>query len=116
VDVFSKTEVHNFHSIQNREAIMLALALMKNPPSPKQFQRHTWSSLLSINYHHPPIESEDDPVVVGVADHILRVMHEVHPEMRLVEFFPWMKYIPSWCVYCFTDHAFLSSHRGMQVR
>ncbi|KAH9162417.1 cytochrome P450 [Lactarius sanguifluus] len=74
---------------------MLALVLMKNPPSLKQFQRHTWSSLLSINYDHPPVESEDDPVVASVAGHILRIMHEVHPGMRLVEFFPWMKYIPS---------------------
>ncbi|KAH9022268.1 cytochrome P450 [Lactarius pseudohatsudake] len=96
VDGFSKTAVRHFHPIQNREAIMLALALTKYPPSPKQFQRHTWSSLLSINYDHPPVDSEDDLVVSGVAEHILRIMHEVHPGMRLVEFFPWMKYIPNW--------------------
>ncbi|KAI9438805.1 cytochrome P450 [Lactarius indigo] len=92
VDGFSKTAVQYFQPIQNREAIILTLALMKNPPSPKQFQRHTWSSLLSINYDHPPVESEDDPVVLGVAEHILRIMHEVHPGMRLAKFFPWMKY------------------------
>ncbi|KAI9450881.1 cytochrome P450, partial [Lactarius psammicola] len=96
VEAFSKTAVQHFHPIQNREAIMLALAFLKNPPSPEQFHRHMWSSLLSINYHHPPVESEDDPVVAGVAGHVLRIMHEVHPGMRLVEFFPWMKYIPSW--------------------
>ncbi|KAF8267197.1 cytochrome P450 [Lactarius quietus] len=90
VEGFSKTAVRHFHPIQNREAITLAL-------SPKQFQRHTWSGLLSIVYNHPPAESEDDPVVAGVANHILRIMHEVHPGMRLVELFPWMKYIPSWC-------------------
>ncbi|KAH9047995.1 cytochrome P450 [Lactarius deliciosus] len=95
VDGFSKTAVQHFHPIQSREAIMLALALMKNPPSLKQFQRHAWSSLLSINYDHPPVESEDDPVVASIAGHILRIMHEVHPGMRLVEFFTWMKYIPS---------------------
>ncbi|KAI9450879.1 cytochrome P450 [Lactarius psammicola] len=96
VEAFSKTAVQHFHPIQNREAIMLALALLKNPPSLKQFQRHSWSSLLSINYDYPPVESEDDPVVAGVADHMMRIMHEVHPGMRLVEFFPLMKYIPSW--------------------
>ncbi|KAF8265474.1 cytochrome P450 [Lactarius quietus] len=96
VDVLSKTAVQPFHPIQNREAIFLALALMKNPPSLKQFQRHTWSSLLSIVYNHPQVESDDDPVVAGVAGHILRIMHEIHPGNRLVEFFPWMKYIPSW--------------------
>lgn len=80
---------------------MLALALMKGPPSPKKFQRHMWSSLLTIIYNHPPAESEDDPAVAGVTNHILRIMHEVHPGMRLVEFFPSMKYIPNWCVHCF---------------
>ncbi|KAH8979060.1 cytochrome P450 [Lactarius hatsudake] len=96
VDGFSKTAVQHLHPIQSREAIMLALALTKYPPSPKQFQRHTWSSLLSINYDHPPVDSEDDPAISGVAEHILRIMHEVHSGMRLVEFFPWMKYIPNW--------------------
>jgi hypothetical protein len=95
---------------------MLALALMKDPPSPKQFQRHMWSSLLTINYNHPPAKSEDDPAVVGVTNHILRIMQEVHPGMRLVEFFPSMKYIPSWCVHCFAYRILLSSHRGIQVR
>ena len=108
VDGFSKTAVREFHPIQNREAIMLALALMKNPPSLKQFQRHTWSGLLSINYNHPPVESEDGPVVAGVGNHILRIMHEVHPGMRLVEFFPWMRYVPSWWVHRFGPMTLLS--------
>ena len=51
--------------------------------------------MLSINYHFPPVESEDDPVVVGVAKHVERVVHEMEPGARLVEFFTWMKYIPS---------------------
>ena len=116
MDGFSKTAVQQFHPIQNREAVMLALALMKGPPSPKKFQRHMWSSLLTIIYNHPPAESEDDPAVAGVTNHILRIMHEVHPGMRLVEFFPSMKYIPSWCVHCFSYRVLLSSHRGIQAR
>ena len=108
VDGFSKTAVREFHPIQHREATMLALALMKHPPSLKQFQRHTWSGLLSINYNHPPVESEDASVVSNVGNHILRIMHEVHPGMRLVEFFPWMKYIPSWWVHCFASTTLLS--------
>jgi hypothetical protein len=74
----------------------LALALIKNPPYPeKHLQRHASSIMLSINYHFPPVDSEDDPVVVGVVEHAERVMHEMKPGARLVEFFTWMRYIPS---------------------
>ncbi len=51
--------------------------------------------MLSVNYHFPPVDSEDDPVVVGVAKHVERLLHEMLPGMRLVEFFTWMRYIPS---------------------
>ena len=51
--------------------------------------------MLSINYHFPPVESEDDPVVVGVAKHVERVVHEMELGARLVELFTWMKYMPS---------------------
>ncbi len=51
--------------------------------------------MLSIIYHLPPTESEEDPVVVGINDHVERILTEVQPGSRLVEYFPWMKYIPS---------------------
>ena len=98
VEGFSKSVVQDFYPIQSREAIMLTLSLMKSPPMKKHFQRHAWSIVLSINYDLPPIDSEDDPVVVGIADHVLRVLHEMQPGARLVEYFPWMRYIPSRCV------------------
>ena len=54
---------------------MLALALIKNPPYPeKHLQRHASSIMLSVNYHFTPVESEDDPVVVGVVKHVERMM------------------------------------------
>ncbi|KAI9443640.1 cytochrome P450, partial [Lactarius indigo] len=93
---FSKSAVRHFHPIQGREALMLALSLMKNPSTlRKHFQRHTWSVMLSVNYHFPPVDSEDDPVVVRVAKHTERLLHETEPGARLVEFFTWMRYIPS---------------------
>ncbi|KAH9059147.1 cytochrome P450 [Lactarius vividus] len=95
VEGFSKSVVPDFYPIQSREAIMLALSLMKSPPMKKQFQRHAWSVVLSINYHLPPVESEDDPVVVEIVNQVQRVLHEIQPGARLVEYFPWMKYIPS---------------------
>jgi hypothetical protein len=75
---------------------MLALELIKNPPSPeKHFKRHASSIMLSIIYDLPPVDSEDDPVVVAINEHVDRILFEVQPGSRLVEFFPWMKYIPS---------------------
>ncbi|KAH9022270.1 cytochrome P450 [Lactarius pseudohatsudake] len=96
VEGFSKSVVPDFYPIQGREAIMLALALMNSAPSAqKHFQRHAWSIILSINYHLPSMESEDDPALIGIVDHVRRVAHELEPGARLVEFFPWMRYIPS---------------------
>ena len=96
VEGFSKLAVEDFHPIQGREAVMLALALMKSPFAlEKHLQRHAWSIMLSINYHLPPVDSEDDPVVVGVAKHVDRCLREMQPGARLVEFFTWMRYIPS---------------------
>ena len=75
---------------------MLALSLIRNPPDPeKHLQRHASSIMLSVNYHFPPVVSEDDPVIVGVAKHVKRKMHEMHPGARLVECFTWMRYVPS---------------------
>ncbi|KAI9438802.1 cytochrome P450 [Lactarius indigo] len=95
VEGFSKSVVPDFYPIQSREAIMLALSLIKTPPMKKHFQRHAWSIILSINYHLPPVESEDDPVVVDIVNHVQRGLQELQPGARLVEYFPWMKYIPS---------------------
>ena len=75
---------------------MLALSLMKSPPNlDKQLHRHALSIMLSINYDLPPVESEDDPNVVGVDNQVQRMLHEMQPGARLVEFFPWLRYIPS---------------------
>jgi hypothetical protein len=96
VEGFAKSIVHHFHPIQGREAIMLALALINNPSNQeKHFQRHALSIMFSANYHFPPVDSEDDPAVVGAANHMDRMLHEMQPGARLAEFFTWMKYIPS---------------------
>ncbi|SRR6266404_1568375 len=96
VEGFSKAAVPSFQPIQNREALILALALMASPPDlEKHFRRHAASIMLSINYSLPPVDSEEDPVVVEIGGHTKRVLTEVQPGKRLVEYFPWMKYIPS---------------------
>jgi hypothetical protein len=61
----------------------------------KHFYRHASSIMLSINYHLPPAESEDDPNVVGVEKQARRLLYEVKPGTRIVEYIPWLRYIPS---------------------
>ncbi|KAH8977890.1 cytochrome P450 [Lactarius hatsudake] len=96
VEGFYKSAVKHFHPIQGREALMLALALMKNPSTlRKHLQRHAWSIMFTVNYHFQPIDSEDDPFIVGLAKQTERLLHETSPGARLVEFFTWMRYIPS---------------------
>ena len=96
VEGFSKSVVPRFYPIQGREAIMVALSLIRSPSDlEKPFQRHASSIMLTINYHFPPVDSEDDSTVLEVAKHVERLVHDMKPGARLVEFFTWMKYIPS---------------------
>ena len=96
VEGFSKSVAPYFYPIQGREALMVALALIRNPSDPgKPFQRHASSVMMTVNYHFPPVDSEDDPTVVGAAKHVERIVHDMKPGARLVEFFTWMRYIPS---------------------
>jgi hypothetical protein len=74
---------------------MLTLSLMKNSIQEKHFQRHGASIMFSVNYHFPPAESEDDPRVVGIATRLRRMQREMQPGARLVEYFPWLRYVPS---------------------
>ncbi|KAH9039741.1 cytochrome P450 [Lactarius hengduanensis] len=87
VEGFSKPAAQHFHPIQNREAIMLALALMKSPPNLR--------NSFTATYRLSCFESEDDPHVVGVETHVQRLLHEMNPGTRLVEMVPWLRYIPS---------------------
>ena len=97
VEGYSKSIVHHFYPIQGREALMLALAMIKSPSDPeKPFERHASSIMFSVNYDSPPVESEDDPTIVATTHHVERLLHEMQPGTRLVEFFTWMKYIPNW--------------------
>ena len=95
-DGFSKLAVNKFHPIQNREAILLARALIQSPSTlEKHFHRHALSIMVSVNYHLPPMESEDDPRVVALEDHVRRFSRDIQPGTRLVEYLPWLRYIPS---------------------
>ncbi|KAF8258897.1 cytochrome P450 [Lactarius quietus] len=83
VEGFSKSAAPNYYPIQGREALI------------KAFPATCIVHYVVLNYDFPPVESEDDPVVFGVVKHVERLVHESRPGARLVEFFTWMRYIPS---------------------
>ena len=53
------------------------------------------STGLSVVYDLPTVSSPDDPTVAKVNVFMERISHYAVPGNYLVEFFTWMKYIPS---------------------
>jgi hypothetical protein len=50
---------------------------------------------MTVTYDTPPIVVELDPTVKAVNDFVARMTQAALPGAHLVEFFPWMMYIPS---------------------
>jgi hypothetical protein len=63
--------------------------------------------MFSVNYHFPPVESEDGPHVVGIANFLRRMQVEMQPGARLVEYLPWLTYVPSRCVIQSKTHCII---------
>ena len=53
------------------------------------------STVLSLGYDLPTIHSPDDPAIAKVNRFVEIASDYAMPGNYLVEFFPWMKYIPS---------------------
>ena len=53
------------------------------------------SSIISAVYDLPSTRSWDDPLVTKINGVNMVVGHAAYPGNYLVEFFPWMKYLPS---------------------
>ena len=53
------------------------------------------STVLSTVYDLPTAYSPDDPIVTKVNTYVKRLTHYAGPGNYLVEFFTWMRYLPS---------------------
>ena len=51
--------------------------------------------MLSITYDLPTVSSPNDPIVIKVNQFLDRLLHYALPGNYFVEFFTWMKYLPS---------------------
>ncbi|KAI0041516.1 cytochrome P450 [Auriscalpium vulgare] len=95
-EALSKGIARGYYDIQARESVLLASIALNDPVKWDQhFRRASTSSILSITYDLPVLESEDDPRVVRINDYVGRLTRAAFPGAHWVEFFPWMKYIPS---------------------
>jgi len=78
------------------EAILLASDCLAKPAQWDQnFRRKAASMILSVVYGYPAITSEQDRNVEVINDFAGRISHAAYPGTHLVEFFTWMRHIPS---------------------
>ena len=100
-EALTKRAVQNYHPIQTKEATILASSLVSSSADvdlPNEFHRAGASTIMSIIYDYPTLESKDHPAVKNIEDFMLRVSNAMTPGRYLVDIFPWMMYIPerSW--------------------
>ena len=92
----NKGVVKDFHETQTKEALLLAAGGLAEPAQlDKHLRRAAASMVLSVVYDLPTIKSEQDPNVKLINGFVLRITRAAYPGAHLVEFFPWMLYIPS---------------------
>jgi hypothetical protein len=93
---FSKSSVKKFYEKQMTEAIILASDCLVKPTQwDSHFRCAAVSLVLSIVYGCPPITSEEDNTVKHINDFSNRITRAASPGTYWVEFFPWMRHIPS---------------------
>ncbi|THU84482.1 cytochrome P450, partial [Dendrothele bispora CBS 962.96] len=92
----NKSIAHRYHQTQTNEAVLLTQGVLSDPKNFDDHLRRTAvSSIMTMLYDYPPIQSQDDPTVKRIHDFVVRLTRAALPGAHLVEFFPWMRYIPS---------------------
>ena len=93
-EALSKVVVQRYHPIQTKEATILVSALLESPENRDQhIQRTTASTIMSILYDYPTLVSGQDKAVQDI-DRNIHWTAQAAIRTSLVEFFPWMIYIP----------------------
>ncbi|KAH9058060.1 cytochrome P450 [Lactarius vividus] len=91
-----KSVAESFMRPQFNEAVILASGLLDKPATmDNHLRRSAASMIMSVTYDTPPIVSELDPGIKAVNDFVARVLRAALPGAHFVEFFPWMRHIPS---------------------
>jgi len=92
---FTKVSVRRFHEKQMTEAVLLAYDWLIAPAKwDRHFRRASASMILSVVYDCPPLASEQNQTD-DIDDFVDRVTAAAAPGAHLVEFFPWLRHVPS---------------------
>jgi hypothetical protein len=93
-EVLTKTAVQRYHPILTKQATILASALFNKPENRDQhFQRAVASTIASMLYDFPTLTSKQDNIVEDIST-ALNSSLRAAVGTNLVEFFPWMVYVP----------------------
>ena len=94
-EALTKSVVQQYHPIQLKEANILATSLLKNPKDRRQhFVRAGASAIMAILYDYPSLASEHDKSIKEIDINVQWIVEAANPGTFLVEFLPWMLYIP----------------------
>ena len=77
-EALTKRAVQNYHPIQLKEVTILTSSLLSSSASldlGKQFHRLMVSTMLSMVYDYPTLESINDPILEKFEDYVLRLIH-----------------------------------------
>jgi hypothetical protein len=92
----SKSAVKGFYETQMTEAVLMAGGLLGSPARWDQhFRRAATSMTLSVLYGYPTLKSEQDRNVEAISDFTERLLKAVVMGAHPVQFFPWLRYLPS---------------------
>jgi hypothetical protein len=93
---FNKGSVKAFYETQLTEAVLLASDFLIGPARWDQhIRRAAASTILSVLYGYPTLESEQDPIVVAINDFAERLFKAASIGSHLVHFLPWLRHLPS---------------------
>jgi len=92
----SKRSVKEFYETHTKEAVLLASELLLDSTEwDAHFQRAAGSMMLSVLYGSPTVTSKKDQTLEAIDDFAKRVFYAALPGAYLVEFFPWLRHVPS---------------------
>jgi hypothetical protein len=93
---FSPSSVKGFYETQIKEAVLQACDLLAEPARwDRNFRRTAASVSLSVVYGYPSLTSEENKTVRVINNFTARLFQAVNMGAHLVEFYPWLRYIPS---------------------
>ncbi|KAJ7697080.1 cytochrome P450 [Mycena metata] len=88
--------VRGFQPAQYKEALLLTSGILRHPNRwNEEFRRATASMVWSVVYDKPVIANSEHPSIATVNAFMARLVRAALPGSHYVEFFPWMKHIPS---------------------